>query len=82
MKDFKDSVAERFPEHLQTIDELLETNAAFKGLSEEYSRLMLRLDSLPSDVDPKAAAEAEALRSRIVDLDTELLALVEQNARV
>ena len=82
MSDIKELLADRFPEHRQVVADLGQGNAAFNVLAEEYGRLSRRLDSLSSPDDPQAAAEAENLRHRLVDLDSKLLALIEQNARV
>lgn len=75
-------VVNRFPEHRQRILELFDANASFNALCREYGSVAEAIGRLEGSAEAEAEVEAEELRRRRADLEDELLALMQQTARV
>ena len=80
MTDAKRRVIERFPDREATIHRLVDTNAAFNALCQEYGAVTDSLNRLQDSGE--GLAEADRLRQRRAALDEEMLALMQQTARV
>jgi uncharacterized protein YdcH (DUF465 family) len=82
MSDEKRRMLDRFPEYDERIHDLFETSTNFNTLCREYGSLTEALDRLESSAEPNAGIEAKKLRTRRADLEDELLAMMQQTARV
>lgn len=79
MTEFLDQVIEHFPEREQEIRELSASSSHFETLCRQYGELAVKLHKLSSGGEP--GREAGELRRRRADLETELLAMMQQTAR-
>jgi uncharacterized protein YdcH (DUF465 family) len=75
-------VLDRFPDRQQRILDLFETSSNFNGLCQEYGSVSEAIGRLEGSAEPNAEVEAEGLRRRRADLEDELLAMMQQTARV
>ena len=80
MADTLQQVIARFPEHEATIRALSGSHTGFDTLCREYGEVTRGLEQLgPGGVE---GLEADELRRRRTALEEELIALVQQTARV
>ncbi|MDH3793030.1 MAG: hypothetical protein OEU09_24480 [Rhodospirillales bacterium] len=82
MSNEKRRLLDRFPEYDEKIHDLFETSTNFNTLCREYGSLTGALDRLESSTEPNAGIEVKKLRTRRADLEDELLAMMQQTARV
>ena len=80
MTGFLDQVIEHFPEREEAIRELSASSSHFEALCRQYGEIAGKLHGLAAGGEP--GREAEALRRRRAALESELLALMQQTARV
>jgi uncharacterized protein YdcH (DUF465 family) len=71
---------ERFPEHEAALETLSGSSANFDTLCAEYGEMANRLNRLTKGGEP--GREADELRRRRAAIEDELLAMMQQNARV
>jgi uncharacterized protein YdcH (DUF465 family) len=82
MPDRKRAVIRRFPDREARIHELYEASGNFNALCRDYGETTEGLRRLEASVEAQASAEVERLRRRRADLDDQLLAMMQQTARV
>lgn len=82
MSDDKRRMLDRFPDYRRRIQDLYDTSANFNGLCREYGSVSEAIGRLEGSASPDAEVEAAALRRRRADLEDELLAMMQQTARV
>ncbi len=82
MSDDRRRVLDRFPDYRQRIQDLYDTSMNFNGLCREYGSVSEAIGRLEGSAAPDAEVEAAALRRRRADLEDELLAMMQQTARV
>jgi uncharacterized protein YdcH (DUF465 family) len=75
-------VIQRFPDREPTIRQLFETSPNFNALCHAYSEVTEALHRLQASAEPSAGFEIERLRKRRANLDDEMLAMMQQTARV
>ena len=82
MADEARHVLGRFPDYRQRILDLFETSRNFNGLCQEYGSVSEAIGRLEGSAEANAEIEAAGLRRRRADLEDELLAMMQQTARV
>ena len=75
-------VIERFPDREPVIRRLFETSPNFNALCHAYSEVTEALHRLQASAEPIAESEIERLRKRRANLDDQMLAMMQQTARV
>ncbi len=75
-------VIQRFPDQEPMIRRLFETSPNFNALCHAYSEVTEALHRLQASSDPGAGSEIERLRKRRANLVDEMLAMMQQTARV
>ena len=82
MTDHIQHVIDHFPDHEETIRELGGSHAGFNATCQAFSAAHAELSALEGSTKADASLRAEQARRRCADLETELLAMVQQNMRV
>ena len=82
MKDPIQHAIDRFPHHEEIIRELGGSNANFNSVCQALGAAHAELSTLEGSTKADASLRAEQARRRCADLETELLAMVQQNMRV
>ncbi len=75
-------VIQRFPDQEPVIRRLFETSPNFNALCHTYSEVTEALHRLQASAEPSAESEIERLRKRRANLDDQMLAMMQQTARV
>ncbi|RDD60758.1 hypothetical protein [Ferruginivarius sediminum] len=71
------NLIERFPEYRERIKDLLETNATFTNLAKRYGEVAEQVREGRDESDP----DAERLKRRKLDLETEMLSILQEKSR-
>lgn len=82
MSDVVRSVIDRFPDRERRIHTLFETSQNFEALCRKHDEVTQALHRLEAGVAAGTAAETDTLRKRRAALDDQLLAMMQQAARV
>ena len=82
MKDAIQQAIETFPDHEDTIRRLGDTSVNFNATCQAFGAAREALRQLERSADADAELRSDALRRRCADLETELLAMMQQNMRV
>jgi uncharacterized protein YdcH (DUF465 family) len=77
MTDPMRRIIEQFPEKIDVIRQLRQTNSKFENLCQEYGIVNDRLDALTQAQSTVAPATASALRKRRIALEEEILMRIE-----
>ena len=75
-------VIQRFPDQEPVIRRLFETSPNFNTLCHAYNEVTEALHRLQASAEPIAESEIERLRKRRANLDDQMLAMMQQTARV
>ena len=78
----KTHLMDRFPMFRDLIRQLYDSNQSFNELCRQYGEMNHQISALDGAEDPGAHEQAMTLRRRRDNVETELRALMEQNARV
>ena len=82
MPDKTHHVIQRFPDQEPMILRLFETSPNFNALCQAYGEVTETLHRFQGSSEPSAGSEIERLRKRRANLDDEMLAMMQQTARV
>jgi uncharacterized protein YdcH (DUF465 family) len=72
----------RFPDMPEAIHRILESNPALDALCKSYGEVMEQLHEREGGRNPRDMARDEELKKRRAALEAEIIAIMEQNARV
>jgi uncharacterized protein YdcH (DUF465 family) len=82
MTDPIHKIIEQFPEKIDVIRQLQQTNSNFENLCQEYGIVNDKLDALTQAKSTAAPATASALRKRRIALEEEILTRIEGHSPV
>lgn len=82
MTDPLHKIIEQFPEKIDVIRQLRQTNSKFENLCQEFAIVSDQLDALSQARNTAALARADALQKRRIALEEEILTRIEGHSPV